>query len=46
MTQKELSEILHDIGCPVNEGSVVSKMKKYFRELITGNHVGRRNGIW
>ena len=39
MTQKELSNLLHDTGCPVNEGITVD-LKKYFRELITGKSYG------
>ena len=31
MTQKELSEILHDIGCPVNEGVSSLKNEKVFK---------------
>ena len=33
MTQKELSEILHDIGCPVNEGVSSLKNEKVFPRL-------------
>ena len=33
MTQKELSEILHDIGCPVNEGVSSLKNEKVFPRI-------------
>ncbi len=33
MTQKELSEILHDSGCPVNEGVSSLKNEKVFPRI-------------
>ena len=33
MTQKELSEILHDSGCPVNEGVSSLKNEKVFPRM-------------
>ena len=33
MTQKELSEILHNIGCPVNEGVSSLKNEKVFPRI-------------
>lgn len=33
MTQEELSEILHDIGCPVNEGVSSLKNEKVFPRI-------------